>query len=226
MPNRPRRSFLARLAAGASAFGAAVALPRALDAQTPSPSPSPSPSQSQTRESHELDKWLDELRGRHKQIFDLVSKAHISEIAYARNFMGANNSDYAITDSDLSVIVSFRHEATPWGYNDTIWEKYKVGESLDVSIGEAKATRNPMLRSGNGGDGLIAALAARGVHFTCCSLSTGRYAQEWARKVGSTAAEVRADIAANLVPNGRIVPAGVVVLNRAQERGFSYIHVG
>jgi intracellular sulfur oxidation DsrE/DsrF family protein len=214
MPSSPRRSFLARLAAGASAFAAGVAVPRSIGAQ------------SQSRESHDLDKWLDELRGRHKQIFDLVSKAHISEIAYARNFLMANNSDYAINDGDLSVIVSFRHEATPWGYNDTIWEKYKVGESLDVWIGDAKATRNTMLRSQNGGDGMIATLAARGVRFTCCSLSTGRYAQEWARKVGSTAAEVRADITANLVPNCRLVPAGVVVLNRAQERGFSYIHVG
>ena len=148
------------------------------------------------------------------QIFDLVSKAHISEIAYARNFLTAQINDYALTDADISVIVSFRHEATPWGYNDTIWEKYKVGESLDVSIGDAKATRNPMLRNANGADGMIASLAARGARFTCCSLSTERYAQEWTRKVGSTAAEVR------------IVPAGVVVLNRAQERGFSYIHVG
>jgi len=30
---------------------------------------------------------------------------------------------------------------------------------------------------------------------------------------------------ANLVPNARIVPAGIVAVNRAQERGYSFASV-
>jgi intracellular sulfur oxidation DsrE/DsrF family protein len=48
----------------------------------------------------------------------------------------------------------------------------------------------------------------------------------FARKVGSQTAEVRADLAANLVPNCRLVPSGVVFINRAQEKGFTYLHIG
>ena len=223
----PRRTFLARLAAGTAAFGAAFTLPRDADAQSAPP-------------SHELDKWIDELKGRHKQVYDCVTKANIGGIMYASNFLRANNSEYDIRDADLASIVSLRHEATPYGYNDAMWEKYKIGESLDVPArptggrggrggadssaapaadSTARATRNPQMN-------MIRGLADRGVQFTVCGLATGRYAGEFARKVNKTAAEVRADLVANLIPNCRVVPAGVVVVNRAQERGFSYLYVG
>lgn len=216
-----RRGFLAALAAGGSAFAATLGFPRAADAQVQS-------------QSHELDRWMDEMRGRHKQIFDIVTAAHIAEMAYARNFLVASG-DYGLKDDDMSVIVSMRHEATPYAYNDAMWEKYRIGEALNVPQPRQggrgvppdttppaqlpRATRNPQT-------GMITDLANRGVRFTACSLSTGRYASQFARATNQQAADVRAELTANLVPNARIVPAGVVVLNRAQERGFSYIHVG
>jgi intracellular sulfur oxidation DsrE/DsrF family protein len=216
-----RRGFFAALAAGGSAFAATLGIPRGASAQVQA-------------QSHELDRWMDELRGRHKQIFDCVSVAHIAEMAYARNFLSAS-ADYGLKDEDMSVIVSLRHEATPYAYNDAMWEKYKIGEALNVPQPRGggrgappdttpaaqlpRATRNPQM-------GLITDLAGRGVRFTACSLSTGRYSSQFARATGQQAADVRAELIANLVPNARIVPAGVVVLNRAQERGFSYLHVG
>jgi intracellular sulfur oxidation DsrE/DsrF family protein len=222
-----RRTFLARLAAGTAAFGAAFALPRNADAQD-------------ALQSHELDKWIDELKGQHKQVYDCVTKAHIGEMMYASNFLRANNTDYGLTDAQLASIVSLRHEATPYGYNDAMWEKYRIGESLDVPArptggrgnrgggdssavppadSAARATRNPQTN-------MIRSLADRGAQFTVCGLATTRYAGEFARKVNRPAADVRAELVANLVPNCRVVPAGVVVVNRAQERGFSYLYVG
>ena len=33
------------------------------------------------------------------------------------------------------------------------------------------------------------------------------------------------ELTENLVPNGRMVPAGIVAVNRAQERGYSFVYV-
>jgi intracellular sulfur oxidation DsrE/DsrF family protein len=216
----PRRGFFARFAAAAGAASATFALPRAAEAQ-----------QAQT---HDLDKWIDEARGRHKQLFDCVSKGHIAEMQYGINFFTASTNDYGFKDEDSSLMFCLRHEATPFAYNDAMWEKYKIGEVIDVAApqmggrGEApapadsaaaKATKNPQIR-------LITTLAGRGVRFGACALATGRYSGMFARKVGAQQAEVRADLAANLVPNCRLVPSGVVFVNRAQEKGFTYLHIG
>lgn len=222
-----RRSFLARLSAAAAALSATFALPRSAGAEP--------------LQSHDLDKWLDDLKGQHKMICDCVTKTHISEMAFARNFLQANGTDYGLNDSDSSVIVSLRHEATPFGFNDAMWEKYKIGESLDVPARAAgrggaagaatdttraatdsivpKATRNPQLT-------MITTLSQRGALFTVCGMATQRYAGEYARKTNQQMADVRAELLANLVPNGRPVAAGVIVINRAQERGFSLLYVG
>lgn len=48
-----------------------------------------------------------------------------------------------------------------------------------------------------------------------------------AADAGMTAADVEADLRANLVtPTARVVAAGVIVTNRAQEKGFAYTYVG
>jgi intracellular sulfur oxidation DsrE/DsrF family protein len=215
----PRRGFLARLAAAAGAASATFALPDVADAQT---------------QAHDLDKWIDDFKGRHKQLFDFVSKQHISEMQYANNFLNSSTNDYGYKDSESSLLYCLRHEATPYAYNDAMWQKYRIGEVIDVAAprggrgGEPgapadsaapKATSNPMT-------GMITALASRGVHFGACALATGRYSGMFARKVGASQADVRADLAANLIPNGRLVPSGVVFVNRAQEKGFTYLHVG
>jgi len=48
-----------------------------------------------------------------------------------------------------------------------------------------------------------------------------------AADAGLNAADVEADLRANLVtPTARVVAAGVIVTNRAQEKGFTYTYVG
>lgn len=219
-PSVPRRGFLARLAAAAGAASTAFALPSVADAQQQAP------------QAHELDKWIDELKGKHKQLFDFVTKGHISEMQYGNNFFTASTNDYGYKDEDAALLYCLRHEATPYAYNDAMWEKYKIGEVIDVAgpagrggnapaaaDSSSKATKNPMTQ-------MITGLANRGVHFGACALATGRYSGMFARKVGAQQADVRADLAANLVPNCRLVPSGVVFVNRAQEKGFTYLHVG
>lgn len=205
-----RRSFLARLAAAGTAITGVVAFPSVSNAQ------------SSRGPTHPADAWLDDLKGQHKMIFDCVSVENASTgLAFARNFLTANTGPiYQLKDEDINTIVCVRHSASVFGFNDTVWSKYKLGESQKVTEGGAAATRNPHANTAND-------LAKRGVIVAVCGMATSRIARTVAGETGLSAADVEADLRANLVtPTARVVAAGVIVTNRAQERGFSYTYVG
>jgi intracellular sulfur oxidation DsrE/DsrF family protein len=54
-------------------------------------------------------------------------------------------------------------------------------------------------------------------------MATSRIAGMIARAAGSNAEAVNKELMANLVSNGRMVPAGIIAVNRAQERGYSFV---
>ena len=209
-----RRSFLGRFAAAASGLASLVALPSRTAAQS-----SATPSRGAT---HPADAWLDDLKGQHKNIYDCTSIENGAfGWTFARNFLTANTGPiYQLKDSDLNAIVCVRHSATVFGFNDEMWAKYKLGESQKVSEAGVPALKNPNANVAND-------LAKRGVIVAICGLSTGRIARTVASSAGLSAADVEADLRANLVtPTARVVAAGVVVTNRAQEKGFTYTYVG
>jgi intracellular sulfur oxidation DsrE/DsrF family protein len=209
-----RRSFLARLAAAGSALAGVAALPSASAAQ---------PFVARGRgPTHPADAWLDDLNGQHKNIYDCTTVENgPTGWTFARNFLTANTGPiYQLKDADINVIVSVRHLATAFGFNDAMWAKYKLGESQKVNEGGVPATRNPHANT-------AVDLAKRGVIVTICGLATGRIARTVAGEAGLNAADVEADLRANLVtPTARVVAAGVIVTNRAQEKGFTYTYVG
>jgi len=205
-----RRSFLARLAAAGSALAAVVALP------------STSAAQSSRAPTHPADAWLDDLKGQHKNIYDCTSVENgPMGWTFARNFLTANTGPiYQLTDADVNAIVCVRHSATVYGFNDAVWAKYKLGESQKVNEGGVPAVKNPQVKTAND-------LANRGVIVAVCGMATTRIARAVAAGAGMSAADVEADLRANLVtPTARVVAAGVIVTNRAQERGFAYTYVG
>ena len=205
-----RRSFLARLAAVGSAIVGIIAVPGT------------SAAQSARGPTHPADAWLDELKGQHKNIYDCTSVENgPMGWTFARNFLTGNTGPiYQLKDADVNAIVCVRHSASVFGFNDAMWAKYKLGESQKVNEGGVAAVKNPQTTVAND-------LAKRGVIVAVCGLATGRIARTVAAEAGLSAAEVEADLRANLVaPTARVVAAGVVVTNRAQEKGFTYTYVG
>jgi intracellular sulfur oxidation DsrE/DsrF family protein len=205
-----RRSFLARLAAVGTALAGVVAVP------------STSRAQSSRAPTHPADAWLDDLKGQHKNIYDCTSvESGPMGWTFARNFLTANTGPiYQLKDADVNAIVSLRHSASVFGFNDAMWSKYKLGESQKVNEGGVAAVRNSHANTAND-------LAKRGVIVTVCGLATGRIARTVAADASLNAADVEADLRANLVtPTARVVAAGVTVVNRAQEKGFTYTYVG
>jgi len=179
----------------------------------------------------DLEQWLATLKGPHKCIYDCVQAAGASDgILFARNLLTFSNEKLGTTDADMSVIVSFRHFATPFGYNDAMWVKYPAfGELLKFDDPKTKkrAKRNVPLHDEVEGfsDASLPGLKARGVQFTVCGAATTFIAGMLAGKTGD-AKGIETELAANLVPGARIVPAGVVVVQRAQKGGFAYTFAG
>jgi hypothetical protein len=165
---------------------------------------------------HTQDEWLSQIPGKHRFLFDTTSPDGFSNaLTYANNYLVANESGYGLKDTDLAVVLVARHHSTQHAYNGAIWNKYQ--EHL---VKAAQTSTLPAL-----GDRLDA-LVTRGVHLAVCQMATRRIAGTIASGTGQNADKVFAELAANLVSNGHLVPAGIVVVNRAQERGYSLAHAG
>lgn len=69
-------------------------------------------------------------------------------------------------------------------------------------------------------------LFKQGVQLAVCATSTRGYARAIAEATGGNADAINNELIANLVSsNARMVPAGIVAVNRAQERGYSLVSV-
>ena len=207
-----RRSFLTRLALGTAAFGSAFGLPSVARAES-----------SRTSPGHPEDAWLDDLKGMHKIIYDSVSADNgFNGWFFARNFLTANALGYKMKDTDCSVVVSVRHYATVYAYNDAMWAKYPLGEMVKLTDPATSKAPVQNLHASEAKE-----LAGRGIQLAVCGLATSFFAGELAKKGGGTAADIEKELKTNLVvAPARVVAAGVVVVSRAQEHGFTYTYVG
>ena len=67
-------------------------------------------------------------------------------------------------------------------------------------------------------------LFKQGVQLAVCSVATRGYAAAVTQAVGGNADAINSELIANLVvSNARMVPAGIVAVNRAQEHGYSLV---
>lgn len=227
----PRRSFIARLFKGAAVIGTAPALAALACAPAPEAAATTTTTPSAAPPADELDSWVAGMNGTYKSLYDCVQPGGGPDgLLFARNFMTASQEKLGTKDSDMSVIVSFRHFATPYGFNDAMWAKYpQFAEMLKVTDATTKkaAVRNvPLHDEVMGFPGAsMPALAARGVQFAVCGAATTFLAGVIAGKTGDAKA-IEAELNANLIPNARIVPAGVVIVQRAQKGGFTYTFAG
>lgn len=218
----PRRSFLGRFVGGAAALGVTPVL-SALACAPSAAAPAPP--------ANDLDAWLASMKGSEKVLYDSTTTPGASDgILFARNFLKFSQEKLGTTDADMSVILSFRHFATPFGYNDAIWAKYPQFASMlkaDDPKTKKPATRNvPLHDEIEGFPGAsLPALLARGVQFAVCGAATAFLAGVVAGKTGDAKA-IETELLANLIPGARSVPAGVVVVQRAQKAGFAYTFTG
>ena len=65
-------------------------------------------------------------------------------------------------------------------------------------------------------------LIKRGLHLGVCRLATRNLAGLAATATGGDANKINDELIANIVTNAHMVPAGIVAVNRAQERGYTF----
>jgi len=226
-----RRSFLSRIVAGTGALGALFGAQSVLSAQS-----APAASGPFQAARHSEDDWLDQPTVKHRFFYDTTSAAGYGQaLFFARNYFVANASGYKLADGDLAQVICMRHESTSFAFSDAMWTKYgaalseRAGHFVDPKTSQVP-TANVYLATGYG-DSLrnvnvtIDQLAKRGVRFAVCSMATRAAAQLIATKSGANVDAVFKELTENLVQGGRMVPAGIVTVNRAQERGYSFVYV-
>jgi intracellular sulfur oxidation DsrE/DsrF family protein len=221
-----RRRFITGLGAAAAAAGASAV---GASAQTPAAGRFQSA-------RHEGDAWMDKLPGKHRMVVDGVTANGAGEaVLFASNLYAANKAGYALGENDLAIIVVMRHFATPFAFTDAMWAKYGKGMSSMLNFKDPKSKEAPATNLYNSAaygltlpnlGNTIDALIKRGTQFAVCDMAMHFAAGQLAAAGAGEADAIYKDFAANLVPNSHIVPAGVVAVNRAQERGYTLIYAG
>jgi intracellular sulfur oxidation DsrE/DsrF family protein len=115
--------------------------------------------------------------------------------------------------------------STVYGFTNDVWVKYGkiLGNFLKL---EGDVSANPMLKKGDKGAAPpITALVDDGVQYAICAAATKFMAGMLAKEAGEDAKDVEEYLHANAIPGGRFVPAGVVAIDRAQQRGYSFSYV-
>ena len=211
-----RRDFIGKLAVGSAALTAACA-------QGAAPPAAPA--------GDAMDTWFASMNHTYKAIYDCTSPSGAADgVLFASNLLHFSAEKLGTKTEDNSVVVCFRHFATPYGYTDAIWQKYPgIAQTLkanDPKTGKP-ATRNWLLHDlveeFEGAN--LPGLQTRGVQFAVCGAATEFIAKLLAGKTGDAKA-IEAELAAALVPNAKMAPAGVVAVQRAQKAGFAYTYAG
>ena len=219
-----RRSFLARFGAAAAAFGFGSS---AAGAQSPSPAP-PAPAAhpvtgwQPAREAK--DDWFDQIPGKHRLFFDAVSPdGAAAAIRFAENFFTGNKDGYGLEPSEVAVVICLRHRATQFAFNDAIWAKHGAALSESDKFVDPKTSQAPTVNVYRSG---LESHVKRGVHFAVCNLSTHRLANFIARKADVDADAIYKELTTSAVGNAHFVAAGILAVNRAQERGYAVSYAG
>ena len=224
-----RRFFLKSMSGVATVLGGALAV------GTP-----PLKAQSVGGESwkparHSEDDWMDELPGVHRFLFDnITASGFAGAMRFANNFIRVNREDYGLENKDLAVVIVARSSSTPMAFNDAMWEKYGAALAARENLIDPKTDAPPSINlfntPGYGNElptrGLtLQDLFEQGLQLAVCRTATRGTAGRVARAVGGDADSIFEEFTQNLVDNSHLVPAGIVAVNRAQERGYSFSYV-
>jgi hypothetical protein len=127
-------------------------------------------------------------------------------------------SAFGLADADSSVVVGLNGRAIGLLFNDAIWGKYPIGETLQ------------MPGSRNANTALVAPLVSRGAIILVCNNSLRaagqRFLPEQRRGEAALRTAFSEEARANLLPGVELTPTMIVTLQQAQDRGCRYIYGG
>ena len=172
-------------------------------------------------------RWIDDLKGAHKQVFDMADADPAGEpppLRLPRNYLDAFRDVYKVEYPTVQTVVGITGRSFPVNASDRLWEKYALGERSKIID---PATKQPAVRNIYMDDPTLGvkALQARGTIFWQCAIALNGVAQQLANARKLPLAEVRADLLSGLNPGVRVVPSHVMALGLVQERGTTYVKI-
>ena len=172
-------------------------------------------------------RWIDDLKGAHKQVFDMADAPPAGQPAplrLPRNYMDTFRDVMKLEPPAIRTIVGISGTAFAVNCSDRLWEKYALGERFKIidPTTKAPATRNIFMDEPTLG---VKALQARGTIFWQCDIALATIAQGLATARSLPVADVRADLTAGLNPGVKLVPSHVMALGLVQERGATYVKI-
>ncbi|MEZ5292507.1 MAG: hypothetical protein R2745_15605 [Vicinamibacterales bacterium] len=173
---------------------------------------------------HAQDDWLDQAPAGHRVVFDCWMSDTVGEtVGFAANWYRVNKEQYGLADGDLGMVIVVRHGSAPFAFGTGLWAKY--GKILAANMAANDPAAHPIPTTNVHAERLQG-LAKQGMRLAICSLSTRRYAGAIAKETGQEPDAVYTEITANPIGPAHFVPAGVVTVTRAQERGYSLVSIG
>lgn len=202
-----RRRFLAQLSAGIAGLVGLAAPASATQSFAP---------------QDDLDAWMQRARGEHRQIFHATGHGDGAAMLMAANFLEVYASAYGAASSHVSAVIGIHGSALPIGLSDAAWDKYELGRRNNITDPDTKepARRNVFAV---GGPISIDTVMGRGVVLLVCNVALTRLSSGLAASMSLAQADVYNDLRAAVIPGAVVVPGLVVALNRAQEKGFTYV---
>jgi hypothetical protein len=226
---RSRRSFVGALGAGVAAMGS-------LGTTASSAQLVYTPGDWHMAEFEKLVK----VKARVKQVYDATSIQEGGPLSPMKNSFNGLRFGFGIPADQIKIVGAFRGQANLMNFDDSMWEKYRLGEYTKTEDPETKkpATKNifyPKDKTMTGADVnspksmyqdySIEALAPRGLTLLSCHNATNHQAAGLIKKFGLTATqdEIVKDLQAHMIPGAISVPAMVAALAILQcEGGFAY----
>jgi hypothetical protein len=247
-----RRDFLGKIAA-ASVVLTSAACASAPVAAVPAPAPAATPSQGTAAGSANPasgpapivpaswdNSWFNKLKARHKAVFEQPDLNYGSAVSFAQRWISGMRDAGTAKAGEFQAVLVLRHDAVPMLVNNTIWEKYGVGEALKFkTFGEnieklnpiAEARPLPAGRTPPPDDPMrpqanIPWFTAHG-HITLgCNVAFNGFVYQTAQRVKADRAALMEEFKANLLPGVILQPNGIYATMRAQEAGCTYIRAG
>jgi hypothetical protein len=172
-------------------------------------------------------RWIDDLKGQHKQVYDMADTDPAAEpppLRLPRNYMDSFRDIYKLEYPEIRTVIGISGRSFAVNASDRLWAKYALGERSKIvdPVTKQPAVRNIFLDDPTLG---VKALQARGTIFWQCAIALNNVATQLANARKLPVGEVRADLAAGLNPGVRVVPSHVFALGLVQERGVTYVKI-
>ena len=165
--------------------------------------------------------WLDGLKGKHKQVFDVASVG--TALHAVVNYLDAFEEIYALRHPQVNGVVGIAGKGFAYNATDRLWAALKLGEKYNVKDPDTGtwAVRNIFYDKPGAADTVVA-LQKRGVIFWMCNNALNRLSKQWAEEAMKSADDLKKDLVAGLNPGVIVVPAHTMLLGLCQERGCTY----